>query len=359
MAKSIIKNMQITGISVVLGENKKYFKDEPLWWGGNEIQRKKLQSVIGFDTTFVANESTTTADLCEAASLNIIKALGIEFSSIEAIVSITQTPDYPMPGNAHILHKNLGLNKGCIALDVQFGCSGFVYGLYIAGMLVNSGLKRILLVAGDTLSKCINKKDKATAPIFSDAGSAIIIDFNKNASDSYFVLKSDGNGWEYLCKKAGGYKIPNSDSTRIEFSDENGNVRNAENFYMNGAEVFNFTLTEQPQLLNEILDFANLTKDEIDYFVFHQANVYIVETLLKKQRIPFEKAPSKIFSKYGNQNAASIPNAICEELSDKFSERKKVLMQGFGIGLSWGACIADFDNVLCLKPQIYKGGYVE
>lgn len=352
MAKSILKNISIKGMSVVLGENQRHFSDEPLWWGGNEIQRKKLQSVIGFDSTFVASQSTTTADLCKVASLNLMSALDIECSSIEAIVSITQTPDYEMPNNAHILHKDLGLRKDCIALDLQFGCSGFIYGLYVAGMLINSGLKRILLVAGDTISKCINPKDKATAPIFSDTGSATIIDFNQNAPNCYFILKSDGRGWEHLCKKAGGYKIPSSETTKIEVSDENGNIRSAENLYMNGAEIFNFTLLEQPPLIDEILAFSNLAKEQIDFFVFHQANTYILQTLLKKAQIPLSKAPS-IFAKYGNQNSASIPSAICEELSEQFGTSKKVLMQGFGIGLSWGACIMELKNVLCLKPQIY------
>ncbi|MCH5314245.1 MAG: hypothetical protein J1E28_07660 [Helicobacter sp.] len=357
MATSIIKNMRIAGISVVLGEHKKHFKDEPLWWN-NEKHCKKLQSTIGFDITYVANKDTTTLNLCEAASLNIIKALGIEVSSINAIVSITQTPDYPIPGNAHILHKNLGLNKECIALDMEFACSGYVYGLFVAGMLVNAGIKRVLLVVGDTLSKYVNKKDKTTAPLFSDTGSATIIDFDTNATDSYFILKSDGNGWEQIYKKAGACKMPSSEFTRIESSDENGNIRSAENLYMNGIEVFNFTLTEQPSLLEETLDFAHLTKNDIDYFVLHQANTYIVESILKKAGIPFEKAP-RIFSKYGNQNAVSIPTTICEELRDKLDKKKKVLMQGFGGGLSWGACIADLENVLCLKPQIYKGGYVD
>lgn len=350
MAKSIIKNAKIKGISVILGENKRRFGDEPLWWGGSEAQCKKLQAVIGFGDTYVVNTSTTTADLCECVSRKIINALGIESQSIEAIISITQTPDYSAPLNAHILHKNLNLSKDCAAFDLQFGCSGFVYGLYMAGMLIDSGLKRVLLVAGDTISKCINYKDKATAPIFSDSSSAVIIDFDKNATPSHFILKSDGKGWEHLCKKAGAYKMPSDKSTKIEVCDENGSV--ADNLYMNGAEVFNFTLLEQPPLIDEILDFANLAKEQIDYFVFHQANDYILQTLLKKAQIPPHKAPS-IFAKYGNQNAASIPSAICEVLRDKFATRKRLLMQGFGIGLSWGACVMDFENVLCLKPEIY------
>lgn len=356
MAQSVIKNIKITGISVVLGENKRLFKDEPFYWDNNINKYNKLSQTIGFDTTYWANEQTTTAHLCQQASSLLMKNLNINPTSIDAIISVTQTPDYDMPGNAHIIHRNLGFSKETIAYETEFGCSGYVYGLFTAAMMLNAGLKRVLLVAGDTLSKYLNKKDKTIAPIFSDAGSATIIDFDEEANNAYFTLKSDGNGYECLYKPAGACKIPSSDETRKEFVDDNGNIRSQENLYMNGAEVFNFTLTEQPKLLEEVIKFANLTKEDIDYFIFHQANVYIVETLLKKAQIPFQKAPSKIFSKYGNQNCASIPTTICEDLKEKLKGKHTILMQGFGIGLSWGACIMDFNNVFCLKPQIYERG---
>lgn len=356
MAKSIIKNLKIRGISVVLGENKRLFEDEPFYWDNNVNKFNKLKQTIGFNTIYWANKQTTTVDLCQQASSLLMKNLNINPQSIDAIISVTQTPDYCMPGNAHIIHRNLGFSKDTIAYETEFGCSGYVYGLFTAAMMLNSGLKRILLVAGDTLSKCLNERDKTVAPIFSDAGSATIIDFDSNANDSYFVLKSNGNGVEYLYRPAGAFRIPSSDETRKELIDESGNIRSQENLCMNGAEVFNFTLTEQPRLLDEVIEFANLTKEDIDYFIFHQANIYIVETLLKKAQIPFQKAPSKIFSKYGNQNCASIPTTICEDLKDKLKGEHKVLMQGFGIGLSWGACIMDLNNVFCLKPQIYQRG---
>ena len=211
-------------------------------------------------------------------------------------------------------------------------------------MMINSGLKRVLLLTGDTLSKSANKKDRTEAPLFGDSGSATVIEYDENAGDSYFMLKSDGNGIESMLQPAGAYRTPSTDETRKEIADKNGNIRSQENIYMNGFEIFNFTLSEQP------------TKEDIDYFVLHQANVYIVETILKKAKIPLEKAPSKIFAKYGNQNSASIPSAICEDLRDKFNDRaKKVLMQGFGIGLSWGACVLDMKDTVCLQPEIYGG----
>lgn len=355
MTKSVIKNAKIKGISIVVGEDTKCIDDEPLYYNNDKTQLERLKNTIGFDTRYWVNDETTTCDLCEQASKKLLKELAIPVESIDAIISATQTPDYYMPGNAHILHKKLGLNKDTIALDLELGCSGFIYGLWLSFMMLNSGLKRVLLVTGDTLSKVANKKDRTEAPLFGDAGSAAIIDFDENAKESYFILRSDGNGVESMYQPAGAYRTPSCEETRAEKSDKEGNIRSAENIYMNGFDIFNFTLTEQPKLLEEILEFSNKTKDEIDYFVLHQANVYIVETIIKKAKIEMEKAPSNIFSKYGNQNAASIPCAICESLSDILvNAKKRIVLQGFGIGLSWGACQLEFDNVVCLKPEIYK-----
>lgn len=356
MAKVVIKNIKIKGISIVLGENEVKFQNEPEFWNNDKVQLAKLQKMIGFDTRYRTNKETTTVDLCEQAATNLIKKLNIELSSIDAIIFATQTPDYYMPGNAHVIHRNLGFSKDTLAIDLEFGCSGYIYGLFTASSMINSGLKRVLLLTGDTLSKSANPKDRTEAPLFGDAGSATIIDYDANANESYFILKSDGNGIDSMLQPAGAYRVPSTEETRKDIADKDGNVRNQENIYMNGFEIFNFTLSEQPKLLDEILDFSGNTKDSIDYFALHQANVYIVETILKKAKIPFEKAPSKIFAKYGNQNSASIPSVICSELYDKFqNEKKKVLMQGFGIGLSWGACVMDFENTICIQPQVYGG----
>ena len=346
--------MKISGISVVLGENKKEFSKQPEYYNNNEKQLARLQKMIGFNTRYCSNPKTTTADLCQSAAEKIVNKLEIKIDDIDAIISVTQTPDYHMPGNAHVIHRNLGFGKNTVAVDLEFGCSGYIYGLWIAGMMINSGLKRILLLTGDTLSKVANRKDRTEAPLFGDAGSATIIEYDENADDTYFILKSDGKGIDSMIQPAGAYRMPSSEETRKEISDKDGNIRSQENFYMNGFEVFNFTLTEQPPLLNEILEYSNNAKEDIDFFVIHQANIYIVETILRNLNIPLAKAPSKVFSKYGNQNSASIPSTICSELSEKFvNEKKKVLLQGFGIGLSWGACVTDFKDMVCIKPVIY------
>lgn len=253
------------------------------------------------------------------------------------------------------------LEKETAALDLTLGCSGFVYGFYQASLMINSGLKRVLLLCADTLSKSVHPKDKAAAPILGDSASASIIEFDETASDTYFILKSDGKRLESIYCPAGAFRMPSSDETKKEIEDSDGNIRTLENFYMNGFEVFSFTFYEQPKLFNEILDFAKCSREDIDYFVFHQANEYIVKNIIKNVKVPPEKSPSKAFSMFGNLNSSSIPSAICGELADELNNggKKKILLQGFGTGLSWGACITEINNLVCIKPQCYKGVKIE
>ncbi|GHV07015.1 3-oxoacyl-ACP synthase [Campylobacterota bacterium] len=347
---------KIAGVAITLGENRRFFDDEPHWYNSDPNLLKRLKKTIGFGTRFVANEATTTLDLGLDAAARILKALALEPHDIDAVISVTQTPDYYMPGNAHLLHEKLGLKKEAFALDVELGCSGFIYGLWLAFMTAsNFQGRRILLVVGDTMSKVCSPLDRAEMPLFCDSAAAMIIERCEKPTASYFVLRSDGTGAKHLYQPAGAYRTRSSEATKEQKADKDGNVRSDENFYMNGFEVFNFTLREQPPLLEELLSFANATREEIDYFLIHQGNRYIVEMFARGAKLPPEKVPIT-FPDYGNQNGASIAGIICACLSEQLAEAKKeVVMQGFGIGLSYGACRLSLENVIALKPTIYGG----
>ncbi len=355
MANFILKNTKILGTSMVLGENEKIIDEQPEYYNHDEALLQRLKTMIGLHTRYVANEGTTTCDLCEQASLKLCHALDIPLASIEAVISVTQTPDYTLPGNAHVLHAKLQLPKTTLALDVGMGCSGFVYGLWLASMMVASGLKRVLLVAGDTLSKLAHTQDRTTAPLFGDAGTATIIDFSSTAAPMHFMLQSDGSQLESMYVPAGGSRTPSTEQTRIALPTEDGSVRSQENLFMDGFGIFKFTMTEQPLLLQNILAFAGKSKENVDYFILHQANKYIVETITQKSGIAASKVPSDTFSRFGNLNSASIVGVLCGTLSEELADRKvQAVLQGFGTGLSWGACQLELDNILCLKPERYK-----
>ena len=354
MISKVFTNIQLVGSAITLGENKHVIDDEPWYYNDDAVLLKRLKNTVAFGSRYTANETTTTCDLCIDAAKRLMNKMKLKPDDFGAVVSVTQTPDYRMPGNAHVVHGKMGFPKDCIALDLELGCSGFIYGLWQAFMIILCGADRVLLLTGDSFSKCVNPKDRTEAPLFCDAGAATIIEKTDQENPTYFVLKSDGTGLKSMYQPAGGYRTPSSDITRKENTDKHGNSRTDEELYMDGFEMFNFTLTEQPHLLSDILKETKKSKDEIDYFIFHQANKYIVDTIAKAAGLDSEKVPV-VFPDYGNQNSASIPGAICAALSDKLEGKKNLVMQGFGIGLSWGACQLTTNSPTILKPTIYKG----
>jgi 3-oxoacyl-[acyl-carrier-protein] synthase-3 len=261
---------------------------------------------------------------------------------------VTQTPDYFQPATSCVIHGKLGLSKDCAALDINLGCSGYVYGLWFAAMMVSSGsCKRVLLLAGDTLSRCVSPHDSAVAPLFGDAGSAAIIE---NGSDDYsitFALHSDGSGYHHLIMRGGAFRDKSSNlNEKIE--KEQDSLRDETHLHMNGAEIFNFSITEIPALIEEVLALSNWTKEEIDYFILHQANKFIVQNIARKIRVNKDKAPYNVFEKYGNQSSASIPVSICENLHEDIgSQSMKIVLVGFGTGLSWAACVLSIGPMNC------------
>lgn len=355
MAKYMIPGVRLEGCALVLGENRRVIDDEPEFWNHDPEQLRKLKTLIGMDARYVAEAATTTCDMCIQAAISLFGALGIAPSDIGAVISVTQTPDHAMPGNAHVLHGRLGLPHDVPALDVAMGCSGFVYGLWLAAMAASCGGKKVLLAAGDTLSKKVGKHDRTTLPLFGDAGAAAVVSPDPSSAPMRFVLHADGTHFTDMYIPAGGAREPSTESTRTAtaFGGEGGS-RSAEDIFMDGFAIFRFTMTEQPKLLCEILAYSEKDVSDIDYFVLHQANRYIVETIAKKAGIPPEKAPAGIFSRFGNQNSASIPGVLCGSLADALRRVKaEAILQGYGAGLSWGACQLELDTLRCLPPVRY------
>lgn len=352
--KTSFNNATIFGISTCYGNIKKNIENDIDLFGGDSEQIKRLKKFIGVNSRYVINENTTSLDLAYSSATKIISEMRVNKKDIDGLIFVTQTPDYRMPGNSHLLQHKLGLSHSCAVFDASLGCSGYIYGLWLAYTMINSGLKLVLLVTGDTFSKVVHKKDRASVPIFGDAVSSTLIGY-KEKSISNFILYSDGGGSHAMIQPAGGYKTPSSHTTQTEKVDKDGNVRTLDNFYMSGLDVLNFTLTRQPNLVQEIIEYSNLSISDIDYFVFHQANSYIVKSIASASNIPINKVPHQTFENFGNQSSASIPCTINYELADHLkNNRTNVILQGYGVGLSWGACSLILDNIYCPKPIIYE-----
>lgn len=342
MANCTLDQVQIRGIVSCAPLREKCIDDEIDLFGGSEQQIARLKKTIGLDRRRIVNAGTTAADLCETAARRLLESMDLPSGSVDALICVTQTPDYSQPCNAAVLHGRLGLSKSCAALDVNLGCSGYVYGLWLAYMMVQSGgCHQVLLVAGDTISRLVNPRDRSLAPLFGDGGSATLIQKSERPECAWFSLGTDGRGFDKLIVPAGGQRMPCSTETGVEIKDADGNLRSPENLFMDGAEIFNFSITEEPNAVRELIDFAGLDIAAIDYFVFHQANRYILKNIAKRLKIDPAKVPMKTVERFGNQSSASIPFALCGELQDVLcaAEPSQLLLSGFGVGLSWASVI--------------------
>lgn len=302
---------------------------------------KEVVDKIGIYQRRFALPGVTASDLCFAAAEKLIKDNGINREEIDVLIFISQTPDYRMPASAFVLQHRLGLGKHVLAFDINLGCSGFVYGMAVVfGLMNQQNLRKALLLDGETRSRVYSPKDRKTAFLFGDGGVATIIERDEKFGPSYFSLNSDGSRQNLIKMDAGGYRNPSSlETLREKVVDEYGNIRSDEHGYMNGSEVFNFLISEVPKDFKTILSLAGLEKESIDYFVFHQANDFMNSYLAKKLKLPIEKVPATI-QKFGNTSSVSIPLTIASELKGKL-DNAKLLLSGFGVGMSWASCIFD------------------
>lgn len=284
-------------------------------------------------------ENQTASDLCFAAAEQLFKDNNIDKLEIDILLFVSQTPDFRMPATSITLQHRLGLPKSTAAFDVGLGCSGFVYGLSIAYAYANMpGIRKVLLLDGETRSKVYHPKDRKTGFIFGDAAVAAIIE-KQDVGVSFFSLNSDGSKSDLIKIDAGGYRKPsNKETTKEKVVDEFGNIRTDEHGYMNGADVFNFVLREIPKNIKETLSFAGKNLADLDYYIFHQANKFMNDYLAKKLKLDITKVPSTI-AKYGNTSSVSIPITIVDQLKEKLVEPKQILLCGFGVGMSWATAI--------------------
>ncbi len=345
------KNVGIRGLSAAVPKNTIDNYNYTQYFDAESV--KEIVDKIGIKERRFAEEGVCSSDLCFAAAEKLINDLQIERASIDFVIFISQTPDYRMPATSVLLQNRLGLPKSTGALDLSLGCSAFVYGLSVAfGLLQADGMNRILLLNGETRSRIYHPKDRKTAFLFGDGAVAAIIEKNEVYGPSYFSLNSDGSKEDLIKIDAGGYRNPSTAETIMEkVVDEHGNIRTDEHGYMNGADVFNFVLLEIPNDIKRILEFGSSNLSEIDYFLFHQANSYMNGYLAKKLKLPLEKVPTCIES-FGNTSSVSIPLTIVTQLQHSLSGKKKLLLSGFGVGMSWASCILN-------SPSIFISDLVE
>ncbi|HOY60813.1 MAG TPA: ketoacyl-ACP synthase III [Verrucomicrobiota bacterium] len=290
----------------------------------------KVVKMAGVRTRHLASERTCSSDLCVAAARHVLDQLDWTPASVEALIFVTQTPDYLLPSTACLAQHRLGLTDTCAAFDVGLGCSGYPYGLWLAAMmLTGGGLSRILLLHGETPSRFAAKSDRAVALLFGDAGSATAIEAwpGSDGAQWWFSLHSDGSGWRDLILEGGGFRNRESDDPRFHC------------VAMDGAKIFNFTLKRVPSVVEETLRQSGNTPETVDYFIFHQSNLFIMRHLAKVLHIPEAKLPLTI-QRFGSVGGPSVPLTLAQGGLERPLDRAlRLLIVGYGVGLSWGTAL--------------------
>lgn len=332
----------VAHVSFVLPEqvvaNDDLARENPDWDMSTVLER------AGVGARRVAAFNETAFDLSVAACRNLLAESDLELESVDAIVYCTQSPDYVMPGNAHLLHRELGLADEVLAFDYNLACSGYVYGLAFASSFVQSGLaSHVLLVTADTYSKYINARDRSARVLFGDGAAVTYV--SADASGGRIVgadLLTHGSDYDKFYVPAGGMRRPRSDATSEEAADRHGNVRSPENIHMDGLGVWAFINSAVPPHIHSFLARESLTLDDIDVFIPHQASKLTLDSLAKALELPPEKMYVDM-GEIGNLVSASIPVALRGALDGgRIGTGSRVLLSGFGVGLSYGSVLLEY-----------------
>jgi 3-oxoacyl-[acyl-carrier-protein] synthase-3 len=331
----------ITALSACVPQNEMQVVDLGIF---TPEQAEKFSETTGIISQRRALPGVTASDLCFSAAEKLLNETGCDRSSIDGLIFISQTHDfYSMPSTGVSLQNRLGLPKTTFAFDSNLGCSGFVYGLFMAAsFLQNPSLRKILLLCGDTITKTVSPSDPATYPLFGDAGSAALIERADNATPMRFNLFSDGSGWKHLYIRAGNR---NSEAiSREPYLWEDGVMRSDFDIFMDGLEIFNFSISQVASAIRQLLEACGLTSADVSYFVMHQANKMMLNLIRKGLKAGPEKLPLSL-PQFGNTSSASIPVTLVTQLKDRLTPQDKLMLSGFGVGLSWANCILEAGNI--------------
>lgn len=327
MIGKIFQNVKVAGIACAVPKQYKATRSYVDYFGSEKIE--KFIEATGIEGRHLSDGNQTTADLCFVAAENLMREKKVSNDEIDALVLITQKPDYRTPATSFVLHKRLELREDCLVFDVNLGCSGFINGIYFLSGLIESGtINKALLLVGDADTRREISEDPSTTMMFGDAGAAILLEPGEGTIHG--MIRSDGSGFRTLICPVPGYRFPGiypgQDERLID--------------KMDGNDTFLFTITKVPKLFKEFYKEFSVSETDYDYYILHQANLMIVNQIAKKLKLPPEKVPISL-GEYGNTDGATIPVGIVA-LHDSLKEgqRVKLITSGFGIGLSWG--IIDF-----------------
>ena len=343
MQSKVFHGVKISGLACAVPDNKAMTKDYTKYFGEAVVER--FIQATGIEGRYISDGRQTASDLSFDAAEALMKKKGLTGEDFDAVVMITQSADYKIPATSFILHKRLNIKKDCLVFDINLGCSGFVYGIYMLAGLIESGtINRALLLVGDSDTYHKVTDDTSFTMMFGDASSATIIERGEGTIRG--MMRSDGTGYDALISPIPGARFPGVLSEEAAYDAQK----------MKGDDIFLFTITEVPKLFKEFFNTFECNADSFDYFMLHQANLMIINRIAKKLKLPAEKVPVSL-GVYGNTDGASVPVGIVD-LVEHLDEKKKLnlITSGFGIGLSWGVLSFELDTEDVL-PMVFSNDY--
>ncbi len=380
MAISKLEHLAIKGISVAVPTKEISIYDELKYYGDNIKKVDRMKKMVGFFKRRVVEDGITASDLGVCAAEKLLNDMSIDRSSIDTLIYVVQKPDYEAPATAFLIHNKLGLSEDTPAFDINNGCAGFVYGLWVSGQMLESKIsKRILLVCADTPSHDVDIEDRTFAPVFGDAGCAVLLEYSDKIEPSYFNIQTFSSGFDALIRPAYGHRfnldLMKEENVKLVEKISKIRVNTVENRninffypYMDGMKVFDFTMSVVPENIKKLMIYAGMGESEIDTLCLHQANKQIIQAIGNATGFPEEKVPYYVFENYGNNTMCSIPATICSVLKEKTQNGSvRILGSGFGNGLTCASCILELDRIensgiveyIAPKDRMTREEYVE
>lgn len=341
------KHKRISGILTILPKRVVTFEEEMGNYNFPEKKSLRLKKIMGYNTHRVAAEGQCSSDFCIHGLDYLFESGLLKKDEIDALLFVSQSPDYFMPPTSNLIQGHFGLKHDMICMDINQGCAGFEIGLMQAFMLLEQeSVNKVVLMNADVLSPKVSIHDRNSKPLIGDAASITIVEKTDSDEDIHVAVKMDGTGAKALMIPAGGFRMPCSAETAIEHEDEAGNFRSLDNLVMQGDDVFNFVQREVPPMIHDLLERASLSAEDIDWYMFHQPNKFMLQKLADAIGVPYDKMPSNIVENFGNASGVTVPTCISYNLGEKLEqETYQMCLAGFGVGLSWASIIMKVGHV--------------
>lgn len=335
------RKKRISGMLVVIPANERLFVDEMKNYNFPEARSLKLKEVMGYDRRRLVEPGVCVSDMAVFGLQNLFDRGLLKPDEIDALLLVTQSPDYFMPATSNIIQGRLGLKQDTLCLDINQACAGFVVGLIQAFMLLEQEtIRKVVLVNADVLSRKTSPKDRTIYPLVGDAAAITVIERDTDDTVIHASLKMDGARNDALMIPAGGMRLPSSAETAVLEDVGDNNLRAKDHLRMDGSAIFNFVQTEIPPLIQQLLARVGVSIDAIDYFLCHQPNRFMLQKLADKMKVPYSKMPNNVVERFGNSSGSTIPMAIILNAADKVMNGPiQVCLAGFGGGLTWSAML--------------------